>query len=111
LELDVQSGKLEQMNKLDSLEDNILFVGDRGDSISLSASAFSKLETVSIYFVEDSGKDDFELRIYNVQDGSFHGQSLLLSFRPINGGAIWGLGLAMASTLFLGNYYYTLNVI
>jgi len=77
LELDAQSGKLEQMNKLESLEDNILFVGI-GDSISLSTSCFSKLENDSIYFLFEI---DSRLGIYNVKDGSFREQSLPHSFR------------------------------
>lgn len=83
LELDGQSGKLEQMNKLESLEDNILFVGNRGDSISLSASSFSKMEKNSIYFVDESDKDGFELHIYNAQDGSVDSRSLPRPFRPM----------------------------
>jgi len=92
LELDAQSGKLEQMNKLESLEDNILFVGI-GDSISLSTSCFSKLENDSIYFlfefdswqgiynVKGGSEFDSRLGIYNVKDGSFREQSLPHSFR------------------------------
>jgi len=71
------------MNKLESLEDNILFVRDRGDSISLSASAFPKMEKNSIYFVDESDKDGFELHIYNVQDESVDSRSLPRPFRTM----------------------------
>ncbi|AES80046.1 DUF295 family protein [Medicago truncatula] len=80
LELDVQSGKLEQMNKLESLEDNILFVGI-GDSISVPASCHSKLEKDSIYFIYDYDMDDLALGVYNMKDGSCQRQSLPISFK------------------------------
>jgi len=66
LQLDTQSGKLEQMKKLESLENNILFVANHGDSISASASCFSKLEKDSIYFVYQGNQNDLGLEIYNV---------------------------------------------
>jgi len=63
LKLDAKSEKLEQMLKLKSLEDNILFLG-AGDSISMSASYFSKsLQRDSIYFANG-------LKIYNVKSES-----------------------------------------
>jgi hypothetical protein len=53
LELNLQTGKLIQMLKLDSLGDNVLFLGDN-DSVSLSASYFSKyLQKNSIYYTDD----------------------------------------------------------
>ncbi|XP_061345351.1 putative F-box protein At4g22660 [Gastrolobium bilobum] len=79
LELDFQSGKLLQMLKLESLGDNILFVGDN-DSISVSASYFSDcLHRDSIYYTDDFNEEDpspylsgpFDNGIYNVKDGSF----------------------------------------
>jgi len=75
LELNAESGKLEQMNKLESLEDNILFLGSVGDSISVPASSFSKLEKDSIYIVNDLG-----LEIFNVKDGSYQRPKLQLSY-------------------------------
>jgi len=81
LELDVQNGKLEQINKLESLEDNILFVGICGDSISMPSYCFSKLEKDSIYFVCEGDKKYLGLDIYNVKDGSFRRESLPLSFK------------------------------
>lgn len=80
LEMDAQSGKVEQINKLDSLENNILFVGI-GDSISVSAACFSKFEKDSIYFIYDGDEDDLELQIYNAKDGSYRSQSLPISFK------------------------------
>ncbi|AES80178.2 hypothetical protein MtrunA17_Chr7g0247731 [Medicago truncatula] len=77
LELDAQSGKLEQMNKLESLEDNILFVGSVGDSISVPASAFSKLEKDSIYVV--NGGLEIDIYIYNMKDGSVQRPPSVLS--------------------------------
>jgi hypothetical protein len=85
LELDAQSGKLEQMNKLESLEDNILFVGNHGDSVSVSASRFSKLEKDSIYFIYDHGMHGLELEIYNAKDGSCQRQFLPISFKGMRG--------------------------
>jgi len=77
LELDAQSGKLEQMNKLESLEDNILFVGSVGDSISVPASCFSKLEKDSIYIVNGL---EIDIDIYNVKNGSVQNPPSVLSF-------------------------------
>ncbi|XP_058771935.1 F-box protein SKIP23-like [Vicia villosa] len=79
LELDLQSGKLKQMVKLDSLGDNVVFVGD-SDSVSFSASYFSNhLQKDSIYYSDDFYDDmpfpypngAFNMGIYNVKDGSF----------------------------------------
>lgn len=77
LELDIQSGKVRQMSKLESLRDNVLFVGDN-DSISVSGSYFS-LQEDSIYYADDYNEDSpipyprgpFDLGIYNVKNGSF----------------------------------------
>ena len=74
LELDLQSGKLMQMLKLDILGDNVLFVGD-SDSVSMAASYFSNyLQKDSIYYTHDFNDDQpvpypngpFEMKIYNV---------------------------------------------
>ncbi|PNX96577.1 cyclin F-box, partial [Trifolium pratense] len=79
LELDLQSGKLIQMLRLDSLGDNVLFVGD-SDSVSLSASYFANyLQKDSIYYTDDFNdeapdpypKGPFDMKIFNVKDGSF----------------------------------------
>jgi hypothetical protein len=79
LELDLQSGKLIQMIKLDSLGDNVLFVGD-SESVSMSASYFSNyLQKDSIYYTDDFYDEDprcypngpFDMKIYNIKDGSF----------------------------------------
>ncbi|XP_045822335.1 uncharacterized protein LOC123915238 [Trifolium pratense] len=79
LELDLQTGKLIQMLKLDSLGDNVLFLGDN-DSVSMSASYFSNyLQKDSIYYTDDYFESisipypngPFDMGIYNVKDGSF----------------------------------------
>ncbi|XP_058776363.1 F-box protein SKIP23-like [Vicia villosa] len=79
LELDFQSAKLIQMLKLDTLGDNVLFVGD-SESISLSASYFANyLQKDSIYYTDDFYDDTprpypagpLDMKIYNVRDGSF----------------------------------------
>jgi hypothetical protein len=79
LELDLQSDKLIQMIKIDSLGDNVLFVGD-SDSFSMSASYFANyLQKDSIYYTPDYHNDaprpypngPFDMKIYNVKDGSF----------------------------------------
>ncbi|XP_061339279.1 uncharacterized protein LOC133285969 [Gastrolobium bilobum] len=79
LQLDVQSGKLLQMSKVNSLGDNVLFLDD-SDSISLSASYFSNcLQKDSIYYADDFYDDHptpypsspFDNGIYNVKDQSF----------------------------------------
>ncbi|KAJ1407824.1 hypothetical protein SESBI_24013 [Sesbania bispinosa] len=79
LELDAQNGKLLQMLKLESLGDNVLFLGDN-ESISLPASCFSNcLQSDSIYFSDDFNDDEpkpypfgpFDWGIYNVKNGSF----------------------------------------
>ena len=63
LKLDAKSEKLEHMFELKSLGDNILFLG-AGDSISVSASHFSKsLQRDSIYFANG-------LKIYNMKSGA-----------------------------------------
>jgi hypothetical protein len=68
LEPDAKSKKLEQMVKLKCLGDNILFLG-AGDSISVSASYFSKsLQRNSIFFAK-------YLKIYDVKSrkyGTYH---------------------------------------
>ncbi|XP_057444591.1 uncharacterized protein LOC130736826 [Lotus japonicus] len=78
LELDAQYGKVLQMLKLDNLGDNVLFVGDHGDSTVASFSYFSNsLQKDSIYYYEN-GIDEtpniyphgpFDLRVYNVKEG------------------------------------------
>ncbi|KAK2417516.1 hypothetical protein QL285_039807 [Trifolium repens] len=79
LELDFQSGKLIQMIKLDSLGDNVLFVGD-SESVSMSASYFSNyLQKDSIYYTDDFYDEEphgypngpFDMKIYNIKNKSF----------------------------------------
>ena len=78
LELDAQSGRLLRKLELESLGDNVLFVGDN-DSISVSASYFSScLHKDSIYYTDDFNDEripyhsgPFDLGFYNVKDGSF----------------------------------------
>jgi hypothetical protein len=79
LELDLQSGKLIQMLRLDSLGDNVLFVGD-SDSVSLSASYFvNYLQKDSNYYTDDFYDEapqpypngPFDTKIFNLKDGSF----------------------------------------
>jgi hypothetical protein len=78
LEMDFQSGKLIQMIKLDSLGDNVLFVGD-SESVSMSASYFSNyLQKDSIYYTDDFYDEDpdcypngpYDMKIYNIKDES-----------------------------------------
>ncbi|XP_045799154.1 probable F-box protein At1g44080 [Trifolium pratense] len=79
LELDLQSGKLIQKIRLDSLGDNVLFLGDN-DSVSMSASYFANyLQKDSIYYTDDFyeeapdpyPKGPFDMKIFNVKDESF----------------------------------------
>ena len=79
LELDAESGKLLHKLELQSLGDNVLFVGDN-DSTSVSASYFSIcLQKDSIYYTDDFYDEPtkpysfgpFDLGIYNVNDRSF----------------------------------------
>ncbi|XP_058784106.1 F-box protein SKIP23-like [Vicia villosa] len=78
LELDLQTGELIQMLKIDSLGDNVLFVGD-SDSIAVSASYFSSyLQKDSIYYTADFYGDTlpypngpFDMKIYNVKEEKF----------------------------------------
>jgi hypothetical protein len=79
LEFAAETGKFKQMLKLESLGDNVLFLGDT-DSISVSASYFfGCLKKDSIYYTEgiNANKLDcatcgpFHIGIYNVRDGTF----------------------------------------
>ncbi|XP_058784094.1 F-box protein SKIP23-like [Vicia villosa] len=78
LELDLQTGELIQMSKIDSLGDNVLFLGD-SDSIALSTSYFSSyLQKDSIYYTADWYGDappyphgPFDMKIYNVKEDKF----------------------------------------
>ncbi|CAJ2647846.1 unnamed protein product [Trifolium pratense] len=79
LEFDDKGEKLLGLTKLDSLGDNILFVGDN-DPVSVSASYFSKyLQKDSIYYSDNYFDDEpvcypqgpFDLGIYNVKDERF----------------------------------------
>ncbi|KAK2419022.1 hypothetical protein QL285_041162 [Trifolium repens] len=79
LELDVQSGKVVQINKLESLEDNILFVGFWGHSFSVPASCLSNFKKDSIFFLCGSVFEKLGMGIYNVEDGSCRRLSLPLS--------------------------------
>ena len=67
------------MLRLDSLKDNILFLGD-SDYVSMSASHFANyLQKDSIYYTYNFYEEDpisypngqFDMKIYNVKDGSF----------------------------------------
>ncbi|XP_057444999.1 F-box protein SKIP23-like [Lotus japonicus] len=80
LELDAQSGKLVGKVKLESLGDDVLFIGGC-DSISVSASCFSRcLQKDSIYYCSDYNdkaydpRGPFDSGVYNVKDGSFDQQ-------------------------------------
>ncbi|XP_045796694.1 uncharacterized protein LOC123890971 [Trifolium pratense] len=79
LELDVQNGKLVQINKLDSLGDNILFIGFCGDSFSVPTSCLPNCKKDSIFFLCGNFMEDFGMGIYNVEDGSCQRLSLPLS--------------------------------
>ncbi|CAJ2673669.1 unnamed protein product [Trifolium pratense] len=79
LELDDKGEKVRHLVELESLGDNILFVGDN-DSITLSASYFSGyLQKDSIYYSDNYYDDEpdpypngpFDLGIYNVKHRSF----------------------------------------
>ncbi|XP_058784118.1 F-box protein SKIP23-like [Vicia villosa] len=78
LELDLQTGELIQMLKIDSLGDNVLFVGD-SDSVAVSASYFSScLQKDSIYYTDDFYGDvppypngPFDMKIYNINEKRF----------------------------------------
>ncbi|XP_058784058.1 F-box protein SKIP23-like [Vicia villosa] len=78
LKLDLQTGELIQMLKIDSLGDNVLFVGD-SDSVAVSASYFSNyLQKDSIYYTADFYLDvppypngAFDMKIYNVKEKTF----------------------------------------
>jgi hypothetical protein len=72
LEFDVETGKFKKMLKLESLGDNVLFLGDT-DSISASGSYFSGcLKKDSIYYIHGP----FHIGIYNVRDGTFDHHTL-----------------------------------
>ncbi|XP_058751891.1 putative F-box protein At5g55150 [Vicia villosa] len=79
LELDFQTGELIQRLKIDSLGDNVLFLGDN-DSVAVSASYFSNyLKKDSIYYTDDFYDDSppypngpFDMKIYNVKEESFN---------------------------------------
>ena len=79
LELDNKGERLLHLSKVESLGDNILFVGD-GDSMSVSASYFSSyLQKDSIYYSDNYYNEEsvpyprspFDMRIYNVKHESF----------------------------------------
>ncbi|GAU41377.1 hypothetical protein TSUD_398140 [Trifolium subterraneum] len=79
LEFDDKGEKLLGLLKLESLGDNVLFVGDN-DPVSVSASYFSKyLQKDSIYYSDNYFDDEpvpypegpFDLGIYNLKDGRF----------------------------------------
>ncbi|CAL5190154.1 unnamed protein product [Lathyrus oleraceus] len=84
----VQRRKVKQMVKLESLGDNVLFVGEC-DSISASASHFSgSLKQDSIYYINKVKHytpfheycEPFNVEIYNVKDGSICHQDPEYSF-------------------------------
>ncbi|XP_058784071.1 F-box protein SKIP23-like [Vicia villosa] len=78
LKLDLQTGELLQMLKIDSLGDNVLFLGD-SDSVAMSASYFSSyLQKDSIYYTDDFYGDyppypngPFDMQIFNVKEKRF----------------------------------------
>lgn len=79
LELNLQSSRFVPLIKLDSLGDNILFVGNSSDSVSMSVSCFANyLQKDSIFYANDHSKKgmdpcpsvEFDMEIYNVKDGS-----------------------------------------
>jgi hypothetical protein len=79
LELNDKGEKLMSLLKLESLGDNVLFVGNN-DPLSVSASYFSKhLQKDSIYYSDNYSDDEpvpypegpFDLGIYNVKNGRF----------------------------------------
>jgi hypothetical protein len=79
LELNDKGDKLMGLLKLESLGDNVLFVGDN-DPVSVSASYFSKyLQKDSVYYSDNYSDDEpvpypegpFDLGIYNVKNGKF----------------------------------------
>jgi hypothetical protein len=79
LELNDKGDKLMGLLKLESLGDNVLFVGDN-DPVSVPASYFSKyLQKDSVYYSDNYSDDEpvpypegpFDLGIYNVKNGKF----------------------------------------
>ncbi|RHN55272.1 hypothetical protein MtrunA17_Chr5g0415901 [Medicago truncatula] len=79
LELNDKGDKLMHLSKLESLGDNVLFVGD-GDSMSVSTSYFSSyLQKDSIYYSDNYYNEvpvpyprgPFDMGIYNIKHGSF----------------------------------------
>lgn len=88
LEFNVGRKKIKQLVKLESLGDNVLFVGDC-DSISASASSFSgSLKQDSIYYINKVKRytpfhefcEPYNVEIFNVKDGSFCHQDPEYSF-------------------------------
>ncbi|XP_058746620.1 putative F-box protein At3g25750 [Vicia villosa] len=88
LEFDVRGKKIKQLVKLESLGDNVIFVGDC-DSISASASYFSGcLKQDSIYYINKVKHytpfheycEPYNVEIYNVKDGSICHQDPEYSF-------------------------------
>jgi hypothetical protein len=96
LEFDAQSGKIKQMLKLESLGDNVLFVGEN-DSIFASTSYFSGcLKEDSIYYADNCFTNDtyayklncatpcqFDIETYKVKG---HHMILLFGFHHIFNG-------------------------
>ncbi|XP_058779408.1 F-box protein At2g26160-like [Vicia villosa] len=96
LELDVQTGELIQMLKIESLGDNVLFVGD-SDSVAVSASYFSNhLQKDSIYYTDDFYGDTppyphgpFDMKIYNVKEKKFSQHCPFYHWFKENPPAVW----------------------
>jgi hypothetical protein len=97
LELDLQSGKLIQMIQIDSLGDNVLFVGD-SDSVSMSASYFANyLQKDSIYYTDDFYDEaphpyptgPFDMKIFNVKDESFREHYPFKSWQKRSPPSVW----------------------
>jgi hypothetical protein len=83
LELDAQNGRLVQINKLESLEDNILFIGYNGHSFSVPASCLPKFEKDSIFLFVPGYIGVSGIGVYNVKDGSCRRLSVPFSFEQM----------------------------
>jgi hypothetical protein len=80
LELQVKSGQLVQINKLESLEDNILFIGFYTVIHFLCLALVSPIsERIQFFFLCGDFLEDFWMGIYNMEDGSCQRLSLPLS--------------------------------
>ncbi|XP_058784119.1 putative F-box protein At3g25750 [Vicia villosa] len=106
LELDLQTGELIQMLKIDSLGDNVLFVGD-SDSLAVSASYFSNyLQKDSIYYTDDFYGDispypngPFDLKISNVKEKRLSQHCPFYHWFKENPPAVWVMPPLMGFTI------------